>query len=487
MKKLVILCVLLLSGLVQAQRQDFALPPTNIAEPMTVDNAENAQVITTTGSPLFLPIAQNMSIDEGQTILHLGNFEDLALWNLELSEEIPVDITELDAPDQEGDVTITWQSRMSPDGRWLVLSQYDVTFPPDVSAVELYNIQTGTLEATLSSTGWPIRSIVIDAENTVYYTDCAEDVVQEELGISCSAINLFRWDSDSGTALDPIADIPNSNIVDVNVTAGRAISVGTRRMPEYCDSDDTEERCLAYVYVLYDLANFEVIQNFEILQTEGRSDGDGDAMFSPDGSRLVISNPEKILVIDPDSGEEIATYEGFESAISSIAFSPNSDLIAVATGQHWDSDNSVLQIIEEEHGIHLIEAETGDLKSFISLLPDNASPNDYYGYLASSMTFTPDSRLLLFSNSAGIGLVGVPNDALCTITASSTVNTRQLPTTQSAQQEALLAGSDHFADGQTTGSDGFVWWRLLDGRWVRSDVVQAAANCDELPQVEPEE
>ncbi len=41
------------------------------------------------------------------------------------------------------------------------------------------------------------------------------------------------------------------------------------------------------------------------------------------------------------------------------------------------------------------------------------------------------------------------------------------------------------ADGQTAAADGFTWYRLTTGEWVRADLVTAAAECASLGSVSP--
>lgn len=71
---------------------------------------------------------------------------------------------------------------------------------------------------------------------------------------------------------------------------------------------------------------------------------------------------------------------------------------------------------------------------------------------------------------------------VCLITASQSVNLRSGPGTTFAQA-GQLANAEIAAIGQTTASDGFVWWQLVGGNWVRADIVQAGENCDTLPEV----
>ncbi|KXK24277.1 MAG: hypothetical protein UZ15_CFX003000333, partial [Chloroflexi bacterium OLB15] len=40
-------------------------------------------------------------------------------------------------------------------------------------------------------------------------------------------------------------------------------------------------------------------------------------------------------------------------------------------------------------------------------------------------------------------------------------------------------------DGQAIGADGFVWWRLGEGVWMRSDVVDETGDCAGVRVVQP--
>jgi hypothetical protein len=69
----------------------------------------------------------------------------------------------------------------------------------------------------------------------------------------------------------------------------------------------------------------------------------------------------------------------------------------------------------------------------------------------------------------------------CTVSAGSSINQRSGPGTN-FDVAGTLAGSAN-ADGQTTGADGFTWYRLTTGGWVRGDLVTASAECAGLPEV----
>ncbi|MEP7293995.1 MAG: hypothetical protein ABI835_19570, partial [Chloroflexota bacterium] len=72
--------------------------------------------------------------------------------------------------------------------------------------------------------------------------------------------------------------------------------------------------------------------------------------------------------------------------------------------------------------------------------------------------------------------------AACTVSASSAVNLRTGAGTQFERAGTLDARNAQSINGQAT-VDGFVWWRLESGNWVRSDVVQATGNCAAVPTV----
>ena len=69
--------------------------------------------------------------------------------------------------------------------------------------------------------------------------------------------------------------------------------------------------------------------------------------------------------------------------------------------------------------------------------------------------------------------------------APNTVNLRSGPGTENDKAGTLETGQTAFIIGQATDSDGFTWWKLESGSWVRSDVVTAGGNCANVPVLEP--
>lgn len=82
-------------------------------------------------------------------------------------------------------------------------------------------------------------------------------------------------------------------------------------------------------------------------------------------------------------------------------------------------------------------------------------------------------------------LEGLDARVSCQITAIGVVNVRNIPSINGMRVRQIQAGETATVVSQTVGRDGFIWWRLRDGNWVRSDVVRAEANCRDLPRIEP--
>lgn len=92
--------------------------------------------------------------------------------------------------------------------------------------------------------------------------------------------------------------------------------------------------------------------------------------------------------------------------------------------------------------------------------------------------WSADGRRVLAWDAAGVVWV-FPVLAAddCFITAPNNVNTRDTPNTSGAFLGTLPAHTGRFASAATTGADGFQWYQLDNGAWVRGDVVTAVGMC----------
>jgi hypothetical protein len=69
---------------------------------------------------------------------------------------------------------------------------------------------------------------------------------------------------------------------------------------------------------------------------------------------------------------------------------------------------------------------------------------------------------------------------LCEAVTLDTVNLRTGPGTSFDRAGQLAAGTTLRAEAASTDDDGFRWWQLEDGNWVREDVVHAQGDCANL-------
>jgi len=71
----------------------------------------------------------------------------------------------------------------------------------------------------------------------------------------------------------------------------------------------------------------------------------------------------------------------------------------------------------------------------------------------------------------------------CVIISPGNTNLRTGPGTDFEAVGRLTAGRGAIVTGQRTGADGFVWWQVPPGVWVRSDVVRPTGGCEGVPTV----
>lgn len=73
----------------------------------------------------------------------------------------------------------------------------------------------------------------------------------------------------------------------------------------------------------------------------------------------------------------------------------------------------------------------------------------------------------------------------CVVMSPGAVNLRTGPGTEFESPGKLSAGQGAVVTGQAAGADGFVWWQVPPGVWMRSDVVSTSGGCEGVPVVNP--
>jgi hypothetical protein len=74
----------------------------------------------------------------------------------------------------------------------------------------------------------------------------------------------------------------------------------------------------------------------------------------------------------------------------------------------------------------------------------------------------------------------------CIVSSTSVVNLRTGAGTDFDIAGQLESEESRLVSGKFEAEDGYLWWHLRDGAWVRSDVLQAGGACDKVPFVDSE-
>ncbi|MCB9451167.1 MAG: hypothetical protein H6672_06990 [Anaerolineaceae bacterium] len=187
----------------------------------------------------------------------------------------------------------------------------------------------------------------------------------------------------------------------------------------------------------------------------------------------------RLVWINLATFEQTEILSGYDNAVFNFSIDSRTAYIRVTT----NGQNKLL-ILDAKEGTVLNELDD-TLNAFFS--PDGTS-------IAYTKQADSGLEIHVFSLSdeadslAGSGLLTgwyphiLPPPEPCSVGSSTVVNLRSGPGTSYDRAGTLAGGTPIEAIGQMTGEDGFVWWQLVDNRWVRSDVVNEEGGCETLPQ-----
>ena len=137
--------------------------------------------------------------------------------------------------------------------------------------------------------------------------------------------------------------------------------------------------------------------------------------------------------------------------------------------------------------IGLLTVQQGDHVISVSITPIDEANN---GVIITSVSMNPsvspgDCDVSEQGAAASETTSESSSEVTCTVGTAANANQRSGPGTNFELAGALAAGVSAAVQGQATGADGFVWWQLGEGVWVRSDVVEETGNCEAVPVVQP--
>lgn len=97
-----------------------------------------------------------------------------------------------------------------------------------------------------------------------------------------------------------------------------------------------------------------------------------------------------------------------------------------------------------------------------------------------------DKRVLTWADDGWARVWVVPNADDCLIsTPHEGVNQREVPSVNGAVVGRLTNAELRLVIGKDLDGEGFIWWQVADGSWIREDVVEASGACEAVPVVNP--
>ncbi len=396
-----------------------------------------------------------------------------------------------------GHTSDIYQVAYSPDGLHVASTSSDDT-------LRLWDISTGKTIATITGTTFEEPRFVAftpdgqymlvasDSDGKIKFYSPQDGSLQFQIDTGEHNITSFAVSPDSSKLA--VADYQSIYMYDIESRSRLTqtpTSTGTD-VPYFQQITFSTDGNLVFgstydgIYV-WDLTS----KTLELLLSSEASSYDDFAVM-PGGSELVIagSGSEGVQIIDLSNGRIVKSMPGgLGGGAKAVAISPDGKYLATGSffGDFYvynlatntvvyttsDDLDSVESLAFSPNGHVVLVGTSGD-EVRLFLLDDNLDPFEGVS------VFDPNKGDVVgFASPTPAPVVG------CVISSRNQVNLRNGPGTDYTQRGALQPGVSRQADGKTTGSDGKTWWRLVDGTWVRSDVVDEEGNCDALPVVTP--
>lgn len=238
--------------------------------------------------------------------------------------------------------------------------------------------------------------------------------------------------------------------------------------------------------------------------------------FSPDGLRLAAgSEDDTIRVWDVQTGSTLMVLQGHTSTVTSITFSPDGALLVSASADKtlrlWNLASGTMVLQMQGHTENLNDVAYAPDGTLIASagggIEDNTvrlwnpvtgvelrAPLTHVGPV-NSVAFSADGRYLAAGGATYVALWAVTGQGAapaataippaagqggllsCTLTIrSAQANQRTGPGLTYAHTATLTSGQQVQATGWATADDGYTWWQLNDGTWVRGDAFIDADN-----------
>ena len=206
--------------------------------------------------------------------------------------------------------------------------------------------------------------------------------------------------------------------------------------------------------------------------------------FSADGSLMVASAARTLYAVGSNGTSHMmqTAWEPvrvIETATGQdrVSIDYSSELL-VTSPPAFSADSSLLAIITINENSDMMN----QLRLWDLVTATEIAAHDIGTSFFSRVVFSPDGKLLatLLSETGTVTLWGIASPDACVAIAGGNVNLRSGPGTEFDQVGTFSSGTNAYVNAQAADASGFVWWHLISGAWVRSDLVTTAGTCESV-------
>ncbi|MEP7294052.1 MAG: hypothetical protein ABI835_19855, partial [Chloroflexota bacterium] len=193
--------------------------------------------------------------------------------------------------------------------------------------------------------------------------------------------------------------------------------------------------------------------------------------------------------LDVEAGKRYSVRQWQDAEIRFIVVAGDLTALPAADAER-DATNAMTFTVVEDHVqpltlmVEITEQNAGDPFVFTltegedTLPPEDAVPANPDDDQAAVVT--PEA-----ASSSGETPVPAPATCLLTIPGGGMINQRAEPNQNSAMVGRMAGTGSFTVDAQALDAGGGRWWRLAEGIWVRSSVVDETGDCESVPVMQP--
>jgi len=233
----------------------------------------------------------------------------------------------------------------SPDGSRILAfgcDDWNVGGFCDVSTAQLWDAQSGEqLHQDIKGYSWQNKAVFSPDGRRILITGCDDDQWDDTV-YSCLGSTIRVWDTRSNTLLLTMDEQKSIKTAVFSPDGSRILTAG-------CDDRNIDGLCTASSAWLWDGQSGMLLKRME-----GGNDI-AEAVFSPDGSRILTVGWDIAWIWDGQNGARVKELEQQNCSIHTAVFSPDSTRILSAnwsTACLWDAQNgTLLKVVEEPDDI----------------------------------------------------------------------------------------------------------------------------------------